>query len=78
MPMREVVSSLPIDEELKEALCGERNASADWLELAGCFETADWALLDIFVDLLGLDPARVAACYHEALNWTNSFFMNSI
>lgn len=78
MPMREIVSSLPLDEELKEALCGERNVYADWLELAGCFETADWALLDVFVQGLGLNPARVAMCYHKALNWTNSFFLNTI
>lgn len=78
LPMSEIVTSLPLDEELKEALCGERNAYTDWLELAACFETADWKRLDAFVEALGLDPALVARCYHEALGWTNSFFMNTV
>ncbi|MEF3698186.1 EAL and HDOD domain-containing protein [Desulfolutivibrio sp.] len=78
LPMPEIVTSLPIDEELKEALCGEHNVYSDWLELADCFETADWKHLDAFVEALGLNPALVAKCYHEALTWTNSFFLNTI
>ncbi|QLA17734.1 EAL and HDOD domain-containing protein [Desulfolutivibrio sulfoxidireducens] len=78
LPMREIVTSLPIEEELKEALCGEHNIHADWAELAKCFETADWRRLDAFVEALGLDPALVAKCYHEALTWTNSFFLLNI
>ncbi len=78
LPMREIVTSLPIEEELKEALCGERNVHADWLRLAACFESADWRRLDAYVEALGLDPALVARCYHEALAWTNSFFLLNI
>jgi len=78
LPMPEIVASLPIDEELKEALCGEHNIHSDWLTLAACFETADWKLLDAYVETLGLDPALVAKCYHDALTWTNSFFLNTL
>ncbi len=78
LPMREIVTSLPVEEELKEALCDEHNTHAAWLELTKCFESADWRRLDAFVENLGLDPALVAKCYHEALAWTNSFFMLNI
>ncbi len=78
LPMREIVTSLPVEEELKEALCGEHNTHAAWLELTKCFESADWRRLDAIVDDLGLDPALVAKCYHEALAWTNSFFLLNI
>lgn len=73
-PMRELVESLPLDEEVMAALCGERNIYSDWLEVAKCFETGDWVRLDELTRLLHLDPIKVASSYCEALVWAKSLY----
>lgn len=73
-PFEEIVKALPIESDIKDALCGRKNAYENWLLMASCFETGDWKLLDALVDRLGLQPSRVAGAYCEAANWTRSFF----
>jgi EAL and modified HD-GYP domain-containing signal transduction protein len=73
-PMSEVLEQLPLDAAISEALSGEDNELAPWLELARCFETGDWARLDRLVDSLGLDATATAGAYFEAIGWTKHFF----
>ncbi|WP_243358198.1 EAL and HDOD domain-containing protein [Fundidesulfovibrio terrae] len=73
-PMRELVGSLPLDDEVKAALCGEKNRYADWLSVARCFESGDWSNLDELTRTLGLDPITVASSYCEALVWAKSLY----
>jgi EAL and modified HD-GYP domain-containing signal transduction protein len=73
-PMRELVGSLPLDDEVKAALCGEKNRYAAWLGVARCFESGDWSNLDELTRTLGLDPITVASSYCEALVWAKSLY----
>jgi EAL and modified HD-GYP domain-containing signal transduction protein len=73
-PMRELVDSLPLDDAVKEALCGERNVYSDWLDVAKCFESGDWTRLDELTRAHGLDPIKVASSYCEALVWAKSLY----
>lgn len=73
-PMRELVESLPLEEEVMAALCGERNIYSDWLEVAKCFENGDWARLDELTRALHLDPIKVASSYCEALVWAKALY----
>jgi EAL and modified HD-GYP domain-containing signal transduction protein len=73
-PMRELVGSLPLDDAVKDALCGERNVYSDWLDAARCFESGDWIRLDELTRALGLDPIKVASSYCEALVWAKSLY----
>lgn len=74
MPMENIVMHLPLDDDLKTALCGKENEYYFWLELISCFENADWKRLDEVMQKLKLDPVVVAGCYHKALTWANGFF----
>ncbi|MFP5240189.1 MAG: EAL and HDOD domain-containing protein [Acidobacteriota bacterium] len=76
-PMRELVASLPLDEEVKAALCGEKNRYSDWLSIARCFESGDWSRLDELTQALGLDPIVLASSYCEALTWSKSLYEQS-
>jgi len=73
-PMRELVGSLPLDDAVKAALCGEHNIYSDWLDAAKCFESGDWSRLDELTRSLGLDPIKVASSYCEALVWAKSLY----
>jgi len=73
-PMRELIGSLPLDDDVKAALCGEKNRYSDWLSVARCFESGDWSNLDELTRSLGLDPIKVASSYCEALVWAKSLY----
>ncbi len=73
-PMPEIVEHLPMDEELKQALCKEENEYSPWLQLSQCFETGDWDRLDALTRQLELNPIVVASSYGEALVWAKSFY----
>ncbi|GFK93317.1 hypothetical protein NNJEOMEG_01149 [Fundidesulfovibrio magnetotacticus] len=73
-PMAGLVQDLPLEEVVKSALCGKPNLPHQWLELARCFETGDWAKMDALIDSLGLDSVTVAKAYYDALIWASALY----
>ncbi len=73
-PVKDLVEALPLQDEVKDALCGEHNLYYQWLEVARCFESGDWAKLDALTTSLGLDPITVASSYCEALVWAKALY----
>lgn len=74
LPAQQIMESLPLDEEVKAALCHEQNEYSDWLDVARCFESGDWNRLDLLIERLGLDPMKAASAYCKAIVWTKSFY----
>lgn len=74
LPMKKIVANLPLEEAFKAALCGESNHFSRWLELAICFETADWDNLNRIITEMHLDPMNVAQAYYESIAWASMFF----
>lgn len=74
MPMAEIVSNLPLEEDFKAALCGTSNQYTPWLQLAKAFETADWDTVDTLNTELGLESMSVAQAYYESISWSSVFF----
>lgn len=73
-PMKDLVEALPLQDQVKAALCGEANLYYQWLEVARCFESGDWGRLDALTGVMKLDPITVASSYCEALVWAKSLF----
>jgi len=73
-PMKDLVEALPLQDEVKAALCGDPNLYNQWLEVARCFESGDWGKLDALTGALKLDPITVASSYCEALVWAKSLY----
>lgn len=78
MPMENVVQDLPIDEDMKKALCREESFYLPWLYLAIAFEKGDWENVDALVSQLGLHPRKVAMSYSWAMGWARDFFEYSL
>ncbi|RQD60700.1 MAG: HDOD domain-containing protein [Desulfonatronovibrio sp. MSAO_Bac4] len=74
MSMDKILESLPLDRDIKDALCGRPGPYLAWIELSRAFEEADWEKVDSYVELLKLDPAKVAVNYSRSLAWTRDFF----
>jgi EAL and modified HD-GYP domain-containing signal transduction protein len=72
MPMREIVTYLPLDSKLKAALCREpNNEYLPLLQLAQFFEEARWEEGRQMVQRLNLDSAKVQAAFQASVDWAN-------
>lgn len=72
--MKTIVKHLPVDDEIKEALCGKSNRYGHWLELARSIELSDWDQVGTNAKKLDLLPGTVAVSYQHAFSWADSFF----
>jgi len=70
-PMSEVLTSLPLTEELEAVLSGEDQNGAMWLDLIALQEQAQWMKLLDQIHSLNLKPEQTAACYVQALQWAS-------
>jgi EAL and modified HD-GYP domain-containing signal transduction protein len=66
-PIREVLQSLPIDSDIKSALCGGENRYRDLYEVLLALERAEWPRLSAFTQRLGCPEDSVPGSYQSAL-----------
>ena len=68
--MQDVVSYLPLENKLKDALCGKpNNEYGPLLELARYLEEARWADAEAMMQQLNLDNAKTKAAFQQAIEW---------
>lgn len=72
--MEKLVNHLPVDDQIKEALCGKTNRYSLWLELAQAIENSDWDEVGVKAKGLKLLPGTVAVSYQHAFTWADTFF----
>lgn len=71
IPMQRILTALPLDSNMKDALLGKPCALRRALDLALCLETCDWRHCEDLQRALGLRESFVAATYLESLRWTS-------
>jgi EAL and modified HD-GYP domain-containing signal transduction protein len=71
-PLREVLSSLPVDSDIKSALCGGENRYRDLFEVLLALERAEWPKLSAFTQRLGCPEESVPDSYQSALQRASS------
>lgn len=71
-PMEEIVTFLPIEQPLKEALCGDAgNEYLPLIRLAQYAEEGRWEDADAIVQQLNLNREKVTAAFRQAVVWTD-------
>jgi EAL and modified HD-GYP domain-containing signal transduction protein len=71
-PMSEIITYLPLEDRLKGALCREANNEyVPLLQLAECFEEADWDAGERMIRQISLDGGKVKASFQKAIAWAN-------
>lgn len=69
-PMAEIVKHLPLADKLKSALCMKpNNEYVPLLNLARCFEEAQFDRSSEMINQLALDPDKTTAAYKAAIKW---------
>ncbi|QJB56157.1 HDOD domain-containing protein [Pseudodesulfovibrio sp. zrk46] len=72
--METIVEQLPVDDQIKAALCGKVNRYSLWLDLARAIEQSDWDEVGVTAKELNLLPGTVAVSYQHAFTWADAFF----
>ena len=69
--MENIVNRLPVDDELKQALCGQPGEFCQYLSLIKAYENAEWSDVETITGLLNLSLSQVQDFYLQALEWGN-------
>ncbi|BCS88900.1 EAL and HDOD domain-containing protein [Pseudodesulfovibrio sediminis] len=75
--MEEILNHLPVDNDIKAALCGKKNRYTPWLDLAKALEESDWDEVSVCSQTLNILPGTVAVSYQHAFTWADTFFTTS-
>lgn len=67
--MDKIVGSLPLDQEVKNALLGDSNELRICLDAVFAFEQAQWERVNTFIDEHKLTNDRFMALYLKAIKW---------
>lgn len=70
-PMAEVLAGMPLEEDVKSALCGEDSEAQTWLELLDSVERGDWAIVQDIIGAYTLPPEGCAVEYMKASTWAH-------
>ncbi|MBG3878057.1 HDOD domain-containing protein [Desulfovibrio oxamicus] len=76
LPLTELLRSLPLVDELSEALAAHTGPYAPWLELMEHYERGRWDDVLVSGEAMGLTQADLAVAYAGALEWS-AFFHDS-
>jgi EAL and modified HD-GYP domain-containing signal transduction protein len=72
LPMEQLAPSLPLRDEIREALLGTKNHERTLLHWLESHEYGDWEACDQVAHANGLDQEFLVACYAEALLWAEA------
>lgn len=70
-PFSEIISSMPIKEEIKQALIAKKGELAFYIGLVLDYETLNWPRVKVRVQKLGIDEQEAIDTYLEATKWAN-------
>ncbi len=77
-PLDDILSALPISEDIKFALLGGQSRFRDVYELVLAYETGDWEKLSRKTALLELEERKVRESYISALEMSNQIFLRNV
>ncbi|MFT5676234.1 MAG: EAL and modified HD-GYP domain-containing signal transduction protein [Paraglaciecola sp.] len=69
--MKTLLEKLPLVEQVKNALCGEKNELSVYLLLVKAFESGNWLKVIRIAGVLDIDQKRLHSLFNEAIIWGN-------
>ncbi len=74
--MRKILSGLPLNDEVKQALLGEKNMLRNALDSVINFEFLNWDDVDSFLSGISVEKSDFMQIYGEALKWARQIMQN--
>ncbi|RWZ58859.1 EAL domain-containing protein [Halobacillus fulvus] len=75
-PMKEIMTSIPLDQEIKQALVGTENVYRDILDLVIAMEKADFDKLDKMLEDAEFKFEELFEIYGQAITWTDQLYQD--
>jgi EAL and modified HD-GYP domain-containing signal transduction protein len=75
-PMAQILSELPISEDIKHALCGLASPFSPIFQLLLCYENGHWQALPSHASALQLRETDLPVDYLKALEWSDHAFVD--
>ncbi|MDW6003712.1 EAL and HDOD domain-containing protein [Vibrio mangrovi] len=73
-PIDELLTSIPIDQNVKEALISGTGELGRLLTLSKAYERANWEQVNLITAELELRGSDTVFCYNEAIQWASELF----
>ena len=77
-PKEDILTKIPIDDEIKGAILGEKNTLGKVYDFVLSYERGDWATLAEQGVKIGIDETRPPQLYLEALKWGQESFSHGV
>ncbi len=71
MPMAKMLESLPLNEDIKQALLGATSKFGQVCKAVASYETGEWASFSSAAKALGLDESAMPGLFRTAREWTD-------
>jgi c-di-GMP-related signal transduction protein len=73
-PMDQILSTLPLSDDLRHALTGGQNPLRAILDAVMAYERGQWDDVSMLTSRAGLTDRDISACYGDAIAWTRTIF----
>jgi c-di-GMP-related signal transduction protein len=73
-PMDQILSTLPLSDDLRHALAGGHNPLRAILDAVMAYERGRWEDVSVLSSRAGVTDRDISACYADAIVWTRSIF----
>jgi EAL and modified HD-GYP domain-containing signal transduction protein len=71
--MENIMQSLPLSKNIKQALQEGKGDLADYLNLVSCYESADWDTFSSIISKMNINEKKLPEFYQEAVSWADSY-----
>ena len=71
--MEDIMQSLPLSKNIKQALLEEKGDLADYLKLVCSYESANWETFSSIISKVNVDEKKLPQFYQEAVSWADSY-----
>ena len=73
--MEDIMQSLPLSKNIKQALLEEKGDLADYLKLVSSYESANWETFSSIISNINVDEKKFPEFYQEAVSWADSYLL---
>jgi len=73
--MENIMQTLPLSKNIKQALLEEKGALADYLKLVSSYESANWETFSSIIPKINVSEKKIPEFYQDAVKWADSYIV---
>ena len=73
--MVDIMQTLPLSKNIKQALLEEDGNLADYLKLVSSYDSANWEAFSSIISKININEKKIPEFYQDAVNWADSYLV---